>query len=71
MAKSKLVKVNNNIAEKVTAAYKKIENTVVDGYTKIEDAFVDQYLTKDGGNGRTGKSKIKTDRSAVWTINYR
>ena len=48
MAKSKLVKTNEKIAEKVTETYQKIEDTVVGGYTKIEDAFVDRYLTKEG-----------------------
>lgn len=33
-------------AEKVTAAYKTIENTVVGGYKKIENAFVDTFLEK-------------------------
>ena len=37
MAKSKLVKANEKIAEKVVGVY-----------TKIEDKFVDQFLTKDG-----------------------
>ena len=57
MAKSKLVKVNEKIAENVVSGYKKIENGVVggakavekafaDGYRKIEDEFVDQFLTK-------------------------
>ena len=59
MAKSKLVKANQKIAEEVVGGYKKIENGVVGGYKKIEngavgafnkvaDAFVDQYLTRDG-----------------------
>lgn len=59
MAKSKLVKVNEKIAENVVGGYKKIEETVVGGYKKIEetvvggfnrmsDHFVDQFLTKEG-----------------------
>ena len=48
MAKSKIVKVNEKIAEGVVTGYKKIENGVVGGYKIIEDKFVDQYLTKDG-----------------------
>ena len=36
MAKSKLVKANQKIAEAVTDGYKKIEQGVVDGYKKIE-----------------------------------
>ena len=58
MAKSKLVKTNKKIAEKVTETYQKIEDTVVGGYTKIEDAFVDRYLTKEG-ESCGGKSKVK------------
>lgn len=49
MAKSKLVKVNEKIAEHVVSGYKKIEEGVVGEYKKIEDAFVDQFLTKEGG----------------------
>ena len=37
MAKSKLVKVNEKIAEKVVGGYKKIEEGVVGGYKKIEN----------------------------------
>lgn len=59
MAKSKLVKANEKIADTVTtgfkkmsdgvvSGYQKIEDAVVGGYTKIEDKFVDQFLAKDG-----------------------
>ena len=48
MSKSKMVKANEKIAEKVTESFGKIEKIVVGGYTKIEDAFVDRYLTRDG-----------------------
>lgn len=34
------------MAEKVTAAYHKVENTVVGSYQKVEDAFVDAFLEK-------------------------
>lgn len=59
MAKSKLVKTNEKIAEKVIGTYQKIENTVVGGYTKIEDAFVDRYLTKDGESVEEAKERLK------------
>lgn len=59
MAKSKLVKANEKIAEKVVGTYEKIESTVVGGYTKIEDAFVDRYLTKDGETVEDAKKRIK------------
>lgn len=59
MAKSKLVKANQKIAEDVVGGYKKIEDGVVGSYKTIEngavrafnkvaDRFVDQYLTRDG-----------------------
>lgn len=59
MAKSKLVQVNEKIAEAVTDGYKKIEHGVVSGYTKIEDKFVDAYLTKDGETVDEAKARLK------------
>ena len=35
------------MAEKATATYQKIEDTVVGGYKKIENAFVGAFLKKD------------------------
>ncbi len=69
MAKSKLVKVNEKIAEKVVGGYKKIEDGVVGGYKKIEDgvvggftkmtdAFVDQFMTKDGETVEEAKERL-------------
>lgn len=43
MAKSKLVKTNQKIAEEVIGGYKKIETGVVDGYKKIETGAVSGY----------------------------
>lgn len=62
MAKSKLVKANEKIAEKAVGAYKKIEDAVVGGYTKIEDTFVDRYLTKDGETIEEAKERLKRER---------
>ena len=62
MAKSRLVKANEKIAEKVTTAFGKIEDGVVDGYTKIEDAFVNRYLTKDGESVEEAKRRLKQSR---------
>ena len=73
MAKSKLVKANEKIAEKVVGGYKASENGVVDGYkaiengvvgvyTKIEDKFVDQFLTKDGETVEDAKARLKTQQ---------
>lgn len=59
MAKSKIVKANEKIAEAVTGTYKKIEKGVVDGYTKLEDKFVDAYLTKDGETVEEAKARLK------------
>lgn len=59
MAKSKLVKVNEKIAEKVTDGFEKVENTVLSGYSKIEDAFVDRYLTRDGETVEEAKKRLK------------
>lgn len=72
MAKSKIVKANEKIAEVVTDGYKKIEKGVVDGYkkmekgvvdgyTKIEDKFVDAYLTKDGETVEEAKKRLKNE----------
>ena len=61
MAKSKLVKANEKIADKVVNTYKKIENTVTGTYTKIEDKFIDQYLTKDGETIEDAKKRLKDE----------
>ena len=72
MAKSRIVKANEKIAEAVTGGYKKIEKGVVDGYkkieqgvvggyTKIEDKFVDAYLTKDGETVEEAKARLKKE----------
>lgn len=63
MAKSKLVKTNEKIAEKVIGTYQKIEDTVVGGYNKIEDAFVDRYLTKDGETVEEAKKRLKEENA--------
>ncbi len=59
MAKSKIVKANEKIAEAVVDGYKKIEKGVTQGYTKIEDKFVDAYLTKDGETVEEAKARLK------------
>ena len=62
MAKSKIVKANEKIAEKVVGPFGKIEDTVVGGYTKIEDAFVDRYLTRDGETIEEAKNRLRAER---------
>ncbi len=61
MAKSKIVKANEKVAEAVVGAYKKVEDAVVGGYTKIEDKFVDLYLTKDGETVEEAKARLKKE----------
>lgn len=59
MAKSKIAKANQKIADAVVKGYKKVEDTVVGGYTKIEDKFVDAYLTRDGETVEEAKKRLK------------
>ena len=41
------------MAEKVTGAYQKVEDSVVGGYKKVEDAFVDAFLEKEDDKDTT------------------
>ena len=61
MAKSKIVKANEKIAEAVVGGYKKIEQGVVSGYTIIEDKFVEAYLTRDGETVEEAKARLKKE----------
>ena len=72
MAKSKLIKANKQIAEKVTGSYKAIEDgvtggfkrmteTVVSGYTSIEDRFVDEFLTKEDETVEEAKARLRAE----------
>lgn len=73
MAKSKLVEVNEKIAEGVVGGYKKIEERVVGGYKKIEegavsgfgkmtDKFVDSFLTKEGESVEDAKARMAAEQ---------
>ena len=62
MAKSKIIKANEKIAEKVTSGFQKVSDTVVSGYLKIEDKFVDQYLTKEGESVEEAKNVSTKNR---------
>lgn len=75
MAKSKIVKANQKIAEAVVdgykkvegavvGGYKKVEETVVGAYTKVEDKFVDQYLTRDGETVEEAKARLKGEKKS-------
>ncbi len=61
MAKSKLVKANQKIAQTVVEGYKKVEGGVVGGYRKIEDKFIDQFLTRDGESVEEAKARLKAE----------
>ena len=63
MAKSKLVKANEKIAEIVTDRFQKIQDTVVGGYTKIEDKFVAQYSTHEGEAVAEAKERLKQEQA--------
>ena len=65
MAKSKLVKANQKIAEEVVGGYKKIEETVVGGYKKIESGFVDQFLTKEGESVEDAKKRLAAEQTEI------
>ena len=62
MAKAKLVKANERIAEKVVDTYKTIEKTVVGGYARVENAFVERYLTKEDETIEEAKQRLKRER---------
>ena len=73
MAKSKLVKANEEIAEKVVGGYKAVEEGVVGAYKAmeegvvgaygiVEDAFVDQFLTRDGESVEDAKARLRAER---------
>lgn len=75
MAKSKLVKANEKIAEEVVGGYKKIEEGVVGSYKKIEngavggfnkiaDKFVDQFLTKEGESVEEARIRLEKEQAA-------
>lgn len=63
MAKSKLVKANEKIAENVTSGFQKMSDTIVGAYTKIEDRFVDQYLTKGGETVDEAKKRLAQEHA--------
>ena len=73
MAKSKLVKANEKIAEGAVCGYKKIEEGVVGGYKKIEegavggfnkiaDKFVDNFLTKEGESVEEARVRLTEEQ---------
>ena len=43
------------VADAVTGAYKKVEDTVVGGYKKVENAFVDTFLEPVEPQDKSGR----------------
>ena len=75
MSKSKLVRANEKITERVVSGYQKIEDGVVGGYQKIEsgvvngftkitDRFVEQFLTKEGETVQEAKERLAVEQAA-------
>ena len=64
MAKSKLVEVNEKIAEKVVSGYKKIEDGAVGGFNKMADKFVDNFLTKEGESVEEARERLNEEQKA-------
>lgn len=74
MAKSKLVKVNEKIAQTVAAGYRKMEHGVVGGYQAVEqatvqgfgkltDAFVAEFLTREGESVQDAKDRLAQEEA--------
>ena len=63
MAKSKLVKANEIIADVARSGYKKIEEGVVGAYKKVEDGFVDQFLTREGETVEDAKKRLHEEQA--------
>ncbi len=68
MAKSKLVKANEKIADAVVGGYKKIEDGVVGAYKKVEDSFVDQFLTHEGETVEDAKKRLAEEQAQRETV---
>lgn len=64
MAKSKLIKANEKIAESVVGGYKKIEEGAVGGFQKIADKFVDEFLTKEGETVEEAHQRLAVEQKA-------
>ncbi len=82
MAKSKLVKANDKIAEHVVSGYKKIEDGVFHGYQKVEDSvvgeftkisdkFVNSFLTKEGETVEEAKKRLKEEQEHLSSFQSR
>ena len=70
---SKIVEVNEKIAEAVVGGYKKIEEGVVGGYKKIETGVVDGFekvtdkcveklFAKEGESAKDAKKRLRGEK---------
>lgn len=64
MAKSKLIQVNQQIANKVVTGYHLVESGVVGGFHKISDQFVDAFLTKEGETVEKANERLAAENKA-------
>ena len=64
MIKSKLMEVNEKIAEKVVGEYKKIEEGAVEMYNKILDKLVECFLTRDRESIEDAKTRLAARHKA-------
>lgn len=64
MAKARIVKVNERIAEQVVGGCKKIESGVVGSFQKISDRFVDNFLTKEGETVEEAHIRLAAEEKA-------
>ena len=71
MAKSRLVKANEKIAQTVVNGFSHIENTVVKGYTRIEDRFVEAYLTREGETVAEAKERLRAEQEQRERLQHR
>ena len=55
---SKIVEVNEKIAEAVVGGYKKIEEGVVEGYEKVTNKCVEKLFAKDGESVEDAKKRL-------------
>ena len=58
MAKSKIVKASENIADAITGGYKKIEESVVEGFNKVSDKCIDVLFAKEGESVEDAKKRL-------------
>ena len=59
--KSKIVEVNEKIAEEVTSGFSKIQDGVVEGFSKIEESFINRYLKRDGESVAEAKERLQKE----------